>query len=416
MADSGMSLVYTIGGYAALAGAGYTIYHLSTRSDAKRRAAAAKAKASQPEARKEDRKKKQRKDAFAQEVQSASNAAQNAPREVKAPQASTTTGRDTMDDSAANREFAKQLSKAQEGTKFAAKSDAKQREKYVKQSKASHIDGAKAPKAPKTETPVPAAAPIEPETVANVVEPVKEETPTVPAEAGRVDDMLEPKAAAPTVLRLSESKPTEQKKKESKPAEKGETKKQRQNRKKAEAAKAAREEAEAERKALEEKQRRQARLAEGRAAKDGSQFTNGAATAWKQGASSVAPNAAPKTNGELHAPLDTFEPTSAPTTQTNGAANVAPAAFEQPAQQEEEEWSTVKTKSSKKKAAAASNSGDDEPLAAPKATSAASSVSKQAAPKTNGNSANNKKAFGGSFSALTNNDEPEEEEEEEWDV
>ncbi|KAM0667406.1 hypothetical protein ACQRIT_003556 [Beauveria bassiana] len=412
MADSGMSLVYTIGGYAALAGAGYTIYHLSTRSDAKRRAAAAKAKASQPEARKEDRKKKQRKDAFAQEVQSASNAAQNAPREVKAPQASTTTGRDTMDDSAANREFAKQLSKAQEGTKFAAKSDAKQREKYVKQSKASHIDGAKAPKAPKAETPVPAAAPIEPETVANVVEPVKEETPTVPAEAGRVDDMLEPKAAAPTVLRLSESKPTEQKKKESKPAEKGETKKQRQNRKKAEAAKAAREEAEAERKALEEKQRRQARLAEGRAAKDGSQFTNGAATAWKQGASSVAP----KTNGELHAPLDTFEPASAPTTQTNGAANAAPAAFEQPAQQEEEEWSTVKTKSSKKKAAAASNSGDDEPLAAPKATSAAPSVSKQAAPKTNGNSANNKKAFGGSFSALTNNDEPEEEEEEEWDV
>ncbi|KAK8143941.1 hypothetical protein G3M48_006539 [Beauveria asiatica] len=415
MADSGMSLVYTIGGYVALAGASYTIYHLSTRSDAKRRAAAAKAKASQPEARKEDRKKKQRKDAFAQEAQSASNAAQNAPPEVKAPQASTTTGRDTMDDSAANREFAKQLSKAQEGTKFATKSDTKQREKYVKQSKASHIDGAKVTKAPKAETSVPAAAPIEPETVANEVEPVEEETPAVPAEAGRVDDMLEPKAAAPTVLRLGETKPTEQKKKETKPAEKAETKKQRQNRKKAEAAKAAREEAEAERKALEEKQRRQARLAEGRAAKDGSQFTNGAATAWKQGASSVAPNAAPKTNGELHAPLDTFEPTSAPTTQTNGAANAVPAAYEQPAQQEEE-WSTVKTKSSKKKAAAASNSGDDEPLVAAKAAPAAAPVSKQAAPKTNGNSANNKKAFGGSFSALTNNDEPEEEEEEEWDV
>ncbi|OAA73314.1 hypothetical protein ISF_00215 [Cordyceps fumosorosea ARSEF 2679] len=410
MADSGMNVLYTVGGYAALAALGYTVYHYSTGSDVKRRAAAAKAKASQPEVRKEDRKKKQRMEAFAQETQSASKAAQAALPEVKEPEATTTTIRDTMDDSAANREFAKQLSKAQEGTKFAARSDAKQREKSVKQSKAGQID---ATKATKTEAPVPApTALVQPEAPADVEELVEEATSAAPAEAGRVDDMLEPKAPAPTVLRISESsKPNEQKKKESKPVEKGETKKQRQNRKKAEAAKAAREEAETERKALEEKQRRQARVAEGRAAKDGSQFTNGAATAWKQGA----PNGAPKTNGELHAPLDTFDTTLAPAQQTNGAVNAALAVVEEPVKQEEEEWSTVKTKSSKKKAAAASNSGDEEPAAAPAAAPQAKPVTKQVAPKTNGNSANTKKAFGGSFSALTN-DDAEEEEEEEWDV
>ncbi|TQV97113.1 hypothetical protein V2A60_000253 [Cordyceps javanica] len=408
MAESSMNLIYTVGGYAALAGVGLTVYHLSTRPNAKTRAAAAKAKAAQPEIRKEDRKKKQRMEAFAQDAQSASKAAQNAPPEVKEPQASTNT-RDTMADSAADREFAQQLSKAQEGTKFAARSDGKQREKSVKQSKADQIGGSS--KATKTEVPAP-AAPVEPEAVANVEEPVEEEAPAVTPEAGRVDDMLEPKAAAPTVLRVAASKSTEpKKKKENKPVEKAETKKQRQNRKKAEAAKAAREEAEVERKALEEKQRRQARIAEGRAAKDGSQFTNGAAAAWKQGA----PNGAPKTNGELHAPLDTFEPTSAPAQQSNGATHTAPAVIEQPAEQHEEEWSTVKTKSSKKKAAAASNSGDDEPAAAPKVAPKAAPAAKQAIPKTNGNSANTKKAFGGSFSALTN-DDVEEEEEEEWDV
>lgn len=409
-----LNLLYTVGGYAAIFGVGYAIYHLSTRPDAKRRAAVAKAKAAQPEVRKDDRKKKQRMEAFAQDAQSASKAALTSPPEVKEPEASTTTGRDTMDDSAANREFAKQLSKAKEGAKFAARSDAKHREKSVKQSKASQIDGAK--KAAKAEAAAPVApvAPVESDTSADVEEPVDEVTSEAPAEAGGVDDMLEPKAAAPSVLRLGESKPTQQKKKESKPVEKQETKKQRQNRKKAEAAKAARGEAETERKTLEEKQRRQARVAEGRAAKDGSQFTNGAAAAWKQGA----PNSAgvPKTNGELHAPLDTFESVTALTKkQTNGAVDAVPAVVEQPAQQNEEEWSTVKSKSSKKKAAAASNSGDEEPVAAAKPATLAAPVTKQAASKSNGNSANAKKAFGGSFSALTNNDDAEEKEVE-WEV
>ncbi|OAR00246.1 hypothetical protein LLEC1_03463 [Akanthomyces lecanii] len=382
MAD--LNLLYTVGGYAAIFGVGYVIYHLSTRPDAKRRAAVAKAKAAQPEVRKEDRKKKQRMEAFAQDAQSASKTAQTSPLETKQSEAGTTSGRDTMDDSAANREFAKQFSKAKEGAKFAGRSDAKQREK----STSADVEESK--------------------TSADVEDSVEEETPAVPAEAGRVDDMLEPKAAAPSVLRLGESKPTQQKKKESKPVEKQETKKQRQNRKKAEAAKAARDEAETERKTLEEKQRRQARIAEGRAAKDGSQFTNGAAAAWKQGAPNGA--GAPKTNGELHTPLDTFEPVSALTKkQTNGAVNAVPAPVEQPAQQEEEEWSTVKTKSSKKKAAATSNSGDEEPVAAPKPATMAAPATKQAARKSNGNSANSKKAFGGSFSALTNHDETEEE-------
>ncbi|KAJ6784437.1 hypothetical protein PWT90_09969 [Aphanocladium album] len=407
MADSSMNLLYTVGGYAALFGAGYTVYHFSTKSEAKRRAAAAKAKAAQPEVRKEDRKKKQRMEAFAQEAQSASKAAHNAPPEVKEPQASVSTGRDTMDDSAANREFAKQLSKAQEGTKFAARSDAKQREKSVKQSKAVEIDGAKATKAAAPAAPAAPAARVEPE-AAQAEESAEEETAAAPAEAGRVDDMLEPKAAAPTVLRLGESKSTEQKKKkETKPVEKTETKKQRQNRKKAEAAKAAREGAETERKALEEKQRRQARVAEGRAAKDGSQFTNGAAAAWKQGA----PNGAPKTNGDLHAPLDTFE--SAAPAKINGTT---PVVVEQPAQQDEGEWNTVKTKSSKKKAAAVSNSDNEEPAAAAAAAAPkAAPVTKQPAPQANTNGGSTKKAFGGSFSALTTNDDIDEEEQE-WDV
>lgn len=409
-----LNLLYTVGGYIAIIGAGYTVYHFSTRPDAKKRAlAAAKAKATQPEARKEDRKKKQRLEAFAQDSQSSTKATRAAP-EAKEPEASVTNVRDTMDDSAANREFALQLAKAQEGTKFAAKTDSKQREKYVKQSKASQLGGAKAAKADApapAPAPAPAApAPAESEASASVDESVEDETAAVPAEAGRVDDMLEPKAAAPSVLRLTDTKPTEQKK-ASKPAEKTETKKQRQNRKKAEAAKAARDEAETERKSLEEKQRRQARIAEGRAAKDGSQFTNGATAAWKQGAS----NGVPKTNGDLHQPLDTFEVSAAPAVKTNGTPSAAPAVVESQPRAAEEEWSTVKPKSFKKKAPS-NASADEAPAPAPEAAPKAAPAAKQAAPKTNGNGANSKKAVGGSFSALTNNDEVEDEEEVEWDV
>lgn len=432
MADSNnTNYMYTVGGYATLIGVGYAIYQVSTRKG-RRRAQAQQAKLSvvQPEPRKEDRKKKQRMQSFTSESQNVSTAKATKPR-VNAPETShflsnvedkdksTGTTKDEID----NKEFAKQLSKAKEGTKFTSKNDSgKQKEKSVKQSRANKItnaaeDNTSLHSAPSSATGVdadddqsPARSPV-----------------AGPANVSGVADMLEPVAAAPSILRLTDTESKKQKKKAIKAPEVVETKKQRQNRKKAEAAKAAREDAENERKTLEEKQRRQARIAEGRSAKDGSQFvaTKASNSAWKEGAPKTADTQTVEVNGAYQL-LDTFE---APKTETVKPAKSSKSEWMSSLPSEEEqlemlktetddsEWNMVTTKSSKKsgkKASSSVESGDDaapvRPAAQPKQASFAAS----------NNTSKSSKSFG-AFSALTSNDEPadgadEEEEEEEWDV
>ncbi|KAF5012968.1 hypothetical protein FDECE_1015 [Fusarium decemcellulare] len=414
MADN-MSYLYTIGGYAALIGVGYVIYQVSTQKARKQaRAAPVKiTKTLQPEPRKEDRKKKQRMETFASEAQESSKKAANAEK-TKEPEAAPLPSKiKERDEDVDNREFARQLAKAKEGTKFAAKADGgKQREKSVKQSRANKMAGAAEEKesAPSSTTGADADDDQSPITSPEV-------GPAV-AVAGDVSDMLEAAPRGPSVLRLTDTEPKEQKKKAAKAAAPVESKKARQNRKKAEAAKAAREEAEKERKVLEEKQRRAARIAEGRAAKDGSQFTAAqtSKSAWKEGAPK-APEAAPaaKTNG-FHQPLDTYE--KAPASAVNAPKSEGQWIESLPSEEEQiemlkdndDEWSTVKTKSSKKasKNVPSAESGDEpvtRPAVQPKQPSGPIKTSKPT------------QSFG-SFSALTTKDDAadEEEEEEEWDV
>ncbi|KAI9171371.1 hypothetical protein HJFPF1_00853 [Paramyrothecium foliicola] len=420
MADSSMSYLYTIGGYATLFGVGYAIYHVSTQKNKKRLGAVQTKplRTTQPEPRKEDKKKKQRMESFASELQDAKQAAK-ASAEAKpveaAPVASQTRVKDTSDD-VDNREFARQLAKAQEGHNLSSKVESgKQREKSVKQSRANQITPAK--KEEKISTPSSTTG----------ADADDDQSPAASPEAAPVDvsgvaDMLEPARAGPSVLRLTDTTEKKQKPKAAKAAQPVETKKQRQNRQKAEAAKAAREEAEKDRKVLEEKQRRQARVAEGRAAKDGSQFmaaVNGNKSAWQQG--NV--NGTAAEDKALHQPLDTFEPVPSkkqeqpakPKASNGNWASSLPSEEEQLEllKDDADEWSTVKTKASKKpaKKSSSGDSGDEpaqsRPAAAVKQPSTGTAASKANAPQN----------FG-SFSALTSKDDPadEEEEEEEWDV
>jgi hypothetical protein len=432
MSDANLNYLYTIGGYATLFGVGYALYQVSTR-ESRRRAAAAQAKQARnarPEPKKEDKKKKQRMESFTSESQE-STAKATKPR-PNAPETSTflsnaPTTKDDAQDDVDNREFAKQLSKAKEGMKFAAKSDSgKQGEKSVKQSRANKIAPPEEKKIEEERQSAPSSTSADADEEPSPVQSPEAE----PVDASGVSDMLEPAPSGPSVLRLTGTESKTQNKKKTKVAEPVETKKQRQNRKKAEAAKAAREEAEKERKVLEEKQRRTARIAEGRAAKDGSQYTsvNGTKSAWTQGAPN-GDNSKTEERKDAHELLDTFEAPSAETVQPAVTAT-APVAKSKskpesewisslPSEEEqlemlknEDEWSTVKTKSSKKatKKESPNESGDDNvttrPAAQPKQTKpvAFESTTSKTTP-----------SFG-SFSALTSNNDAADDAEEEWDV
>lgn len=415
MADSSMSYVYTFGGYAAIAIVGYAFYQATTQNSKKRNPAVEQraAKLTQPEPRKEDSKKKQRLQSFASEASKAK--AQPPSGEPKTWAA--VAEKDSRDDGVDNREFAKQLAKAQEGKKFSSKTEgnSKKREKSksVKQSRANELnDAGKAPQSP----PAPST-----DAEADVETSPAASPDVTPADSTGVADMLEPAAKGPSVLRLTGSTEQKPKQKQAKAPEVVESKKQRQNRKKAQAAKEAREEAEKERKVLEEKQRRTARIAEGRAAKDGSQFVaaNGSKSSWTQGAPASAGTKGADTNS-LQQPLDTFEkPTTVPSDEIKKDAEwiqALPSEEEQieKLKNDEDEWSTVKTKSAKPKKGkqeSSASSGDDQPKAQSQPAPAARP---NPTPKV-GSSGN--KSFG-SFSALSAKNEPadEEEEEEEWDV
>ncbi|KAG5937160.1 hypothetical protein E4U53_000068 [Claviceps sorghi] len=405
--ENDMSYLYTIGGYAAVFGVGYAAYCISTRKGNKRATAIPSkgAKSPQAEPRKEDRKKKQRLEHFASEAQNAAKAKAKTAEVAPWPRHAV---EDTSDDGVDNREFARQLAKAKEGKKFASKAEgSKRKEKSVKQSRANKINNTLS-----DDKPSDAGAEADADDDQSLIDSPE----TSPADVAGVNDMLEPAPAGPSVLRITDAEKVKEKKpKAAKTPEKTETKKQRQNRKKAEAAKEAREVAEKERKILEEKQRRAARIAEGRAAKDGSQFlasTNGA-NSWTNGAPSEA-NAKPSGHDEvLHQPLDTREevavPASSPakkpvaTKPKDTWMSSLPSEEEQieMLKDEDDQWSTVPVKASKK-AKKSIDSGDDgskRPAAQPHQAAKISTS----------------QSFG-SFSALKDDAAMEAEDEEEWDV
>jgi hypothetical protein len=336
---------------------------------------------------------------------------------------------DSSDDGVDNREFARQLANVKQGTTLNApkKSDEK-RQKSVKQSRAQIIDDDKAP-----QTKVSA-----PSSTAGVDADDDESSTPSPeikaADASGVSDMLEPKAGGPSVLRLTDTdKAKPKKEKKAKEPEKTETKKQRQNRLKAEAAKALREESEKQRKVDLEAQRRQARIAEGRPAQDGSvSMAQAQQSVWTEKGA----NGTSSTNsGYLPVqPLDTFDTSSytdvsAPKSETAKSAvpaknNLAdswistlPSEEEQMEMlRDEEAWNTVSTKKTKnkKKEAAAESPIDSEPTIIqppPAAKAATASNATSAVPKQPAKVFSQQSAF----AALSTTD-PEGEEENEWDV
>ncbi|KAL1840651.1 hypothetical protein VTJ49DRAFT_259 [Mycothermus thermophilus] len=352
----------------------------------------------------------------------------------------------SSEDDIDNREFARQLANVKQGTTLNGpkKSDEK-RQKSVKQSRAQILsdDDDKADR-PKSSAPSSTAGvDADDDTSAAASPEVKA------ADASGVADMLEPKAPGPSVLRLTDTEKAKQKKqKKAKEPEKTETKKQRQNRQKAEAAKALREENEKQRKADLEAQRRQARIAEGRPAKDGSTFVAQQQSAWTAGANAT--NGSPSTNGDFQPvqPLDTFSTSSytdISVPKEKESSSAAPVAKQPnpadswiatlPSEEEqlemlrkEEAWSTVTSKKPKKKAAkeaaaaaaAASAAEDSEPTPAAKPAPAVKAAPAPAPVSANTVSAAPKRtasnnAFKSSFAALSTN-EPEGEEENEWDV
>ena len=377
-----------------------------------------------------DKGKRQRGEAFNKEAEEANKTSQQKPRASK-PSAPSKPADDSSDDGVDTRDFARQLATIKQGTNLnAAKKTDEKKQKSVKQSRAQIIDD-KADQSKVSAASSTAGADADDDESLTTSPVVKA------ADASGVSDMLEPKAAGPSVLRLTDTdKAKPKKEKKAKEPEKVETKKQRQNRQKAEAAKALREETEKQRKVDMEAQRRLARISEGRAAQDGSAFLAAQQSAWTANGGSGASSTG--TNGEAHVvqPLDTFDtgsytdvsvPKVATPVKTNPADSWIATLPSEEEQMEmlrgEESWNTVTTKkvNKKKKDTVAPESPiDSEPTVVP-SLPAAKPAAKPAAPA-NGPSAAPKKptkaAFSqqSSFAALSRNDEPEAEDENEWDV
>lgn len=384
--------------------------------------------ASQNRKEPKEKAKRQRVETHSKDAEEADKAAQSKARPSK-PQ---TTGQSvdySTDEGVDNREFARQLASVKQGTSLNApkKSDEK-RQKSVKQSRAQIIDERP------SETKVSA-----PSSTAGVdADDDESSTPSPeikPIDAGDVSDMLEPKAPGPSVLRLTDTDKVKQKKeKKAKTPEKVETKKQRQNRQKAEAAKALREETEKQRKIDMEAQRRQARIAEGRPAKDGSAFVAAQAppqSVWTGNGAKGSPDSS-ATNGEYVPvqPLDTFDTSSYTDVSAPKRANAAQTTADSwmaslPSEEEqmemlrsEEAWNTVKTKKSAKKKKEATTTTAESPVDSEPTTVVQSQpVPPQPRPAINGATGKAGKPIisqQSAFAALSTNDEPEVETE--WDV
>ncbi|KAG8428295.1 hypothetical protein J3459_004069 [Metarhizium acridum] len=130
---------------------------------------------------------------------------------------------DTSDDGVDNREFAKQLSKAKEGKKFSNKAEGgKQKEKSVKQSRANQMHTAVVDEKPSDTG---AEADDDRSPVESPVESPKESPEVRAVDASGVSDMLEPAAAGPSVLRITDTDKQKEKLKATKAPQKTETKK-----------------------------------------------------------------------------------------------------------------------------------------------------------------------------------------------
>ncbi|KAK4143222.1 uncharacterized protein C8A04DRAFT_37584 [Dichotomopilus funicola] len=391
--------------------------------------------------------KRQRGDAYSKDTEDTNKTTQVKARTTKPSAPVRPAVDDSSDDGADNREFARQLANIKQGTTLNApkKSDEK-RQKSVKQSRAQVIDD--------KVNEIKVSAPSSTAGVDADDDESESASPEIKAtDASGVSDMLEPKASGPSVLRLTDTdKAKTKKEKKAKEPEKTETKKQRQNRQKAEAAKALREETEKARKVDMENQRRQARIAEGRPAQDGSAFTAQAvqSSAWSGNGANGTSAPSNATNGSFLPvqPLDTFETGSytdvslpakneapapvkaAPATKSNPADSwiaTLPSEEEQmELLRDEEAWNTVSTKKTNKKkkgaaAAAANETATDSESAAVQPKPAAK-TSTPAPATSNGTTAAApaKKptkivSQQSAFAALSTN-EPEGEEENEWDV
>ncbi|KAL2182498.1 hypothetical protein L209DRAFT_584749 [Thermothelomyces heterothallicus CBS 203.75] len=366
----------------------------------------------QSHARKEpkEKAKRQRGEAHSKDAEDTNKTSQPKARTPK-PSATPQPVNDSSDDGLDNREFARQLASVKQGTSLnAPKKNDEKRQKSVKQSRAQIIDD----KADQIKDSAPSS------TAGVDADDDESSTPSPEIkalDASGVSDMLEPKAAGPSVLRLTDTD-------------------KRQNRQKAEAAKALREEAEKQRKADMEAQRRQARIAEGRPAKDGSTFMAQAQqSAWTNNGVNGSPSSNATNGGFLPVqPLDTFDTgsyTDVSVPKNESPAKTGPAKSNPadswistlPSEEEqmemlrdEEAWNTVSTKKTnkKKKEAATENLVDSEPTVVQKQPAA------KPASTSNGASAPPKKptkviSQPSAFAALSTN-EPEVEEENEWDV
>ncbi|OBT64580.1 hypothetical protein VE03_06362 [Pseudogymnoascus sp. 23342-1-I1] len=351
------------GGWAGIAVVGAGYWYLQNRKPAVKQTKAAPTKPAtkQTEAKKDTKSKKPRSEGAQSSGDQASEKSTNkkARKTVKinakppvqniTPPPTTSTN-DDDDDEIDNREFARQLSNAKAGTVIGSNPQAGARQKSVKQSRAQAA--ASNSFDDNTASATSSNADADDDTSAA-------NSPVLNARSsnlGGVSDMLEPASQGPSVLRITSPVNPQPKKaaKAAKAPEPVETKKQRQNRKKREAEKLALQESEKDRKVLLESQRRTAREAEGRAAKDGSQYTNAAATAsvWKgEQAAETTP-----TNGHVEL-LDTYEPATKPAAtkpKAKGSDDYAtlPSEEEQLRLIEEDSaWNTVtKPKKGKKKA------------------------------------------------------------------
>lgn len=420
-------VITSIGGYR---------YYLDQQKKATKQNARLKGRevqANQP--KKEVKAKKQRVESFASQNKAQSKSYASAIATAPSPEtkAAPSKSRDEVDD----RAFAQQMANNKQN-KFVTKtsSEQKHKQKSVKQSKAKEISEAN-----KTADNDDFGKESAPSSNAGADADDDQSPITSPsvsaADATGVSDMLEQPSTGPSVLRLTGTEEKPKKAKKVKTPEPTETKKQRQNRQKREQEKALREEQEKERKVLEEAQRRTARLAEGRAAKDGSAFVAAQKTnAWNDKTSNGTSAKA------VHQPLDTFDDSSkaapAPAringhdnkenfkqsgTRSDWAEN--PYTEEQQLKmfeaEDDSKWQSVatkKTKKAKKTSAGIASSEDGSaneapaPIAAPAATTTPATKSKAAV--TNGRP---KAQPINSFDALTVQDTGSEEEQaQEWDV
>ncbi|KAM7192030.1 hypothetical protein V8F33_008608 [Rhypophila sp. PSN 637] len=333
-----------------------------------------------------------------------------------------------QDDDVNDRAFAQQFASVKQGTNLnAPKKNDEKRQKSVKQSRIRSMGD-------KAEESKVSASSSNAGGDADVSESPFASPEVKAADAAGVNDMLEPQAPGPSILRLTETDKIKQKpKKAAKAPEKAESKKQRQNRQKVEAEKALRAETEKERQVKLEAQRRLARISEGRPAKDGSAFMKSISqpeqSVWTSKSNGInGSSSSGSANGDFLPvqPLDTFATTNgrqealAPKNPTPKTDNWKTSSLSEEEQMEllrgEEEWSTVKTKKSSRakktdtEAAESANESEPTPVQAPAAQLVAPKPVKAA-----GSKPSVKFSQQSSFAALSTSDNTDEVEQE-WDV